>query len=263
MNYQIKETLLTVKDLVVAYGPKVILNHINIEIHNITRPGVKQGQVVCLLGPSGIGKTQLFKCIAGLQKPTLGSIVLNSTNQTVKPGDVGVVFQSYPLLKHRTVGGNLKFAADKVGKTKEEIEVFLNKFDLAKVRDSYPIQLSGGQRQRTAIIQQLLCSSHFILMDEPFSGLDILMKRKTMEVITNISLEDELNTIIITTHDINTAVALADTIWMLGKSPDGVGATIVKSINLMDRGLAWMRPDSVELHSSYKSVISEIKGCFV
>lgn len=258
MTHEFKETLLTIKNLGISYGEKVILKDINLEIKNVIRPNVKQGQIVCLLGPSGIGKTQLFRCISGLQTPTTGQVTLMDQNKKVKRGDVGVVFQSYPLLKHRTVWGNLKFT----GKSDQEITNLMEKFDLIKVKNSYPIQLSGGQRQRTAIIQQLLCSSHFLLMDEPFSGLDILMKKKTMDVIKGIALEDELNTVIITTHDIGTAVRLADTLWILGHCADGIGATIVKSISLIDRGIAWLDPDMVGKHFSYEPLMDEIKDCF-
>lgn len=259
MIYQISNIIFQVKDLSLSYGSKTILHNINLEVKDITRPGISQGQIVCLLGPSGSGKTQLFKCLSGLQKPTSGEIKLFQKDP-VKAGDVGVVFQNYPVLKHRTVLSNLKFAAKQAGKPLEEIMSLLREFHMEERKDLYPIQLSGGQRQRVAIMQQVLCGSHFILMDEPFSGLDLIMKQKAVDLILKVSLKDEYNTIIITTHDIATALIISDTIWVLGRIPDQEGATIVKCYNLIERGLAW-NPD-VEKHPNFYSTMLEIKELF-
>lgn len=259
MIYQMKDGIFQVEDLSLKYGDKTILHDINLVIHDITRPGVTQGQVVCLLGPSGIGKTQLFKCLSGLQKPTTGHVKLYATNE-VRAGDVGVVFQNYPVLKHRTVLSNLKFAAKQAGKPIEEVISLLQEFHMEERKDLYPVQLSGGQRQRVAIMQQVLCGSHFILMDEPFSGLDLIMKQKAVDLILKVSLKDEYNTIIITTHDIATALVISDTIWVLGRVPEQEGATIVKQYNLIERGLAWN--PNVEKHPNFYSTMLEIKELF-
>src|ERR1700744_6253975 len=105
-QYSLAERLLTIENLSVTYD-KPILHDINLSINNIVRPNMVQGQVVALLGPSGIGKTQLFRCIAGLQKPTNGKVMLNGTAHEVQAGQVGVVQQHYPLLNHRTIISNL------------------------------------------------------------------------------------------------------------------------------------------------------------
>jgi ABC-type nitrate/sulfonate/bicarbonate transport system ATPase subunit len=257
--YTKNQRLLTVDHVSLSYGPKKILNDINLVIDDIVRPGMTQGQVVSLLGPSGIGKTQLFRCIAGLQNPTNGAITLNGGHQ-VQAGDVGVVFQNYPLLKHRTVWGNLKRAADSAGKKPDDIKAMLERFGLADKGPLYPIQLSGGQRQRVAIIQQLLCSSHFILMDEPFSGLDILAKRKVQEAILEVSTADELNTVIITTHGIEEAVAVSDMIWVLGRKEGVDGAVCVAQIDLIERDLCWHT--DIEHHPAFHPTVMEIKALF-
>ena len=102
-QYEMKERLMTIENLGISYGPKVILRDVNLHIDNIVRPGMSQGQTVALLGPSGIGKTQLFKAIAGLLTPTMGSVLIGSPTHKVLAGEIGVVQQSYPLLSHRTV----------------------------------------------------------------------------------------------------------------------------------------------------------------
>jgi ABC-type nitrate/sulfonate/bicarbonate transport system ATPase subunit len=262
-SYHLAERLLNIQNLGVKYGEKVILRDVNLEVYNIVRPGMEQGQVVALVGASGIGKTQLFRCIAGLQRPSNGSVVAdNGNNDPVKAGDVGVVFQNYPLLKHRSVLSNLKLAAKK-GKQLEKIDFYLKRFGLDDRKDLYPAQLSGGQRQRAAIIQQLLCSDHFLLMDEPFSGLDIKMKDEVCKLIIEVSTVHEKNTIILTTHDIDTAVRIADHVWVLGYQRDEngnhiPGATCIKSIDLIERGLAW-NPDVMN-HSLFMPTVREIES---
>ena len=109
-KYTLGETILTVKDVSLKLQDKLILRDINLEVKDIIRPNVNTGQIIGFLGPSGRGKTQLFKLLAGLNKPTTGTIILgdgeNASN--VKAGDVGVVAQNYPLMEHRTVWSNLE-----------------------------------------------------------------------------------------------------------------------------------------------------------
>jgi ABC-type nitrate/sulfonate/bicarbonate transport system ATPase subunit len=261
--YTKQERLLTIAGLNLSYGDKVILRDINVEVDDIIRPDLVQGQVVALLGPSGIGKTQLFRCIAGLQQPTTGQVLLNEVKLPVRAGDVGVVQQAYPLLNHRTVWSNLMLAGahrKSAGDTKAEAEAFLHHFGLSDKKDAYPVELSGGQRQRVAIIQQLLCSEHFLLMDEPFSGLDIIAKARVCETILKVSTADCLNTVIFTTHDLESAVRLADEIWVLGREKDKPGATVIKRYNLIERGLAW-DPDIMH-NSAFWPMVQELQELF-
>jgi ABC-type nitrate/sulfonate/bicarbonate transport system ATPase subunit len=259
-SYSRQERLLTIENLRVAYGDKVIINNVNITIDNVVRPGLSQGQVVALLGPSGVGKTQLFRCISGLQRPTTGKILLGVEQKPTQAGDAGVVMQHYPLLEHRTVKSNLKLICN----DEKRVMDMLTRFELQDKVGLYPIQLSGGQRQRIAIIQQMLCSEHFLLMDEPFSGLDVIAKSAVMHLVQEVAAMDEQNTIIITTHDIEAAVAVADTVWIMGRQFDqngaSLGATIIDQVDLIDRGLAWN--PNVESHPEYYPVVSRMKQMF-
>ncbi len=267
--YRIGERLLTIDQICVNYD-RPILTNITAAIDNIIRDGMHQGQVVCLLGPSGIGKTQLFRCIAGLQTPASGGVYLNGKRTPVTPGEVGVVAQNYPLLNHRTVFGNLLVAArQKIADEKEahaKVVELLHDFDLADQALAYPASLSGGQRQRVAIAQQLLCSSHFLLMDEPFSGLDPKAKTAVCKTILKVSTVDELNTTIVITHDIESSIRIADTIWVLGREFDAnhqaiPGATIKYTYDLIARGLAWH--EEIEATTEFFELNKELKQRFM
>lgn len=249
-NYESKETLIGARNIHVRFGDKVVLRGVNIEIKNLIRPGsgIEQGQVVALLAPSGMGKTQLFRCIAGLQKPTEGEVLLTANNTPVKTGMVGVVPQNYPLFVWRTVLGNLQLAARAKGLSqsdaKTEAMKMLAYFGLEHIAKNYPSEISGGQQQRVAIARQILSSDHFLLMDEPFSGLDILAKESLIRKILELSIRHEQETLIVTTHDITSAVSIADRVLILGRDHDQAGnpipgAYVRYDFNLINEGLAW------------------------
>jgi ABC-type nitrate/sulfonate/bicarbonate transport system ATPase subunit len=159
MTYQKNEVILRAENIGLQFGDKVILRDINFELHNIVRPDVTQGQVVSLIGRSGIGKTQLFKILAGLNQPTTGTVKIGSDMHKVKEGEVGVVSQNYILFNHRSVRSNLLIALerDKKGtdlQKKDMVADYADKFNLKEHLDKYPMQLSGGQRQRVGACRQ-------------------------------------------------------------------------------------------------------------
>lgn len=263
-----KEILLQVTNASLVFGDKVILRPINIAIKDI----VGHGQVVGLLGPSGIGKTQFFRVLSGFQKPTTGEVTIVDGLQKpipVRPGLVGVVAQSYPLFRHRTVQQNLVMAAKARGldgkAALEQSMEFLKRFQLQDHLQKFPAQLSGGQRQRIAIAQQLLCSEHYLLMDEPFSGLDPVMLDEVCRMIQEVADINELNTIIVITHDIRAAVKVADTLWIMGRDRDEKGniipgAYVKYFYDLVERGLAWH--PNVSDTPEFNTFAHEIKDLF-
>jgi NitT/TauT family transport system ATP-binding protein len=269
-QYTRTDTLLDIQDVSVSYGNKPILKNMTARIRDVIRPGMTQGQIVGLLGPSGIGKTTLFKVLAGILTPDTGQVLIGSTGKLVTPGNVGVVAQNYPLLDHRTVMSNLVFSGQQTGLNKKEARELakhsLEEFNMLEHADKYPIQLSGGQRQRVAIAQQLICSQHFLVLDEPFSGLDVIALTKVRELFLDVSTRDEKNTFIIVTHDVTSAVAIADTIWLMGRDRDAngdviPGARLMEEIDLIERDICWHddvvnRPPAVQL-------IREIKEKFL
>ena len=268
-QYAFASTLLKAENVSLNIGGNQILKDVNVEIKDIIRPGYKMGQVVGFLGPSGIGKTKLFEVLAGLLEPTSGKVTINNPAIPVKAGLVGVVQQNYPLFNHRTVYGNLDVAAKKTCKDaaerKKKIDEILNRFKLSDKGTLYPAQLSGGQKQRVAIAQQLLCSENFLLLDEPFSGLDPLMVEEVGNMLSEIAHSNELITIIIVSHDIVSTASIADTLWLMGRDRDAKGniipgSKIKHTYNLIDKGLAWQK--DIDTKPEVLDFVREVKGMF-
>jgi polar amino acid transport system ATP-binding protein/sulfate transport system ATP-binding protein len=120
----------------------------------------------------------------------------------------------------------------------------LKAFELADKVKEYPAKLSGGQRQRIAILQMLICREPFILMDEPFASLDLVNIERACETISKAADLNDLNTIVVVTHDVTAAVAIADHVWLLGYERDATGAvipgaTIIETFDLLERGLCY------------------------
>ena len=276
LGYEYKNVILKVENVSLKLGENQILRDVNVEIRDVVRPGYTTGQIIGFLAPSGMGKTKFFECLAGIRKPDTGTILIGEDQKPTKIGRVGVVQQNYPLFMNKTVLGNMKAAASGFANKTERndrIENVLTKFGLADKKSFYPAQLSGGQKQRAAIAQQILCANNFLLMDEPFSGLDINMINEISDTIKEVAHMHELNTIIIVSHDIHSTVAISDTIWMMGRDREIKedesgnqistiipGAKIKFKYNLMKRGLAWQ--DDVENHPEFSKLINEIKGEF-
>ena len=259
MNYSLGESLLKLDNISLNFGTKKVLRDINIEVKNIVADETV-GQVITLLGKSGIGKTQLFKIIAGLMPPTTGEILIGKAQVPVQAGVVGMVLQSYPLFAHLTLMENLEL----VCRDKSKIESYLEDFDIIQHRDKYPSQLSGGQKQRTAISQQLLCSEHYILLDEPFSGLDPVAIDKLCKILTKVANSDSQNTIIISSHILEPSIAISDEIWMLGNEYDGDkkidGAIIKYTEDLAAEGFAW-HPD-VRKDPKFREAVERVRELF-
>ncbi len=279
MSYEIKKAILSINNLSVAYDGKVIIKDINLIEHDVVRPDQVQGQVIAVVGRSGRGKSTFFKALTGLVRPTTGTVLIPDLSNNefddeqrareVLEGDVGFVDQKYTLLRHLTIEGMCHFALRKSDYSNEEkkniTERYLKDWELYQMKNQYPYQLSGGQRQRTAIIMQLLCSGHknyYLVMDEPFSGLDVKNVNDVKKYFKLINNMHEQNTIIFSTHDIELAVELAQSIYVIGyPTIEGKLAdygTIVKHFDLKESGLAWQEEfnqDHIQLANQVKEVM--------
>lgn len=243
--------------------PKLLLRDIGTEtkpflINDVKRIDVEnQGQIVAVLGRSGGGKSTFFKLLAGLNKPTTGEILIPNGGDIltpVKEGAVGFVQQTYPLSRNQSVRSMLMEAAamGKVPRRERRamVDQYLKDWGIYNQSGQSANQLSGGQRQRVAIIEQLLCSHHFIILDEPFSGLDVKNTEALKETFRKITTVDEINTIFFSTHVIQLATELADQIFVIGYEYDEQGnqlegGTIVAQYDLKAMGIAW-RPYGAE-----------------
>ncbi len=191
---------------------------------------IDDGELVCLLGPSGCGKTTLLRLIAGLDQPTSGEIIANGEKVLKPSGDRAVIFQQYSLFPWLTVLQNVTFGLEMTNKgSKEEnvaaAERYLTSVGLIDFKDSYPHELSGGMKQRVAIIRSLLNHSPILLMDEPFSALDMQNRHKLQSQLIGVWKRFE-NTIVFVTHDVDEAVYLADKIVIMGKNPGRIDKVI-------------------------------------
>ena len=196
-----------------SFNNKTVLNIINLEL--------KEGEIISLLGPSGCGKSTTLKIIAGILDFDKGDILFNDNsikNTTTKNRNVGIVFQEYLLFPHMTVYENIEFGlkmkkvrkGDRDKKVKELIE-------LVKLKDyhnKYPSELSGGQKQRVAIARTLAVNPQVLLLDEPFSNLDINLRQEMREFVSTLQKELKVTTILVT-HDKEEALMMSDKIAVM------------------------------------------------
>ena len=263
ITHERRECLLKVENVSLSFPGKLVLRDINFCIYDITRPGVLQGQVVSLIGRSGIGKTQLFRIMAGFKKPDTGQILIDKEQRPVHAGDMGVVPQNYYLFPWHKVRKNFALAASKnpalkASDTASVIAQYAEDFGLAEHLDKYPMQLSGGQRQRASIIQQLINGSNFLLLDEPFSGLDAISIKQVTAVLNKVSLSDEIKTLIIVSHDLESSLALSDTALILRREEGKEGATITHTIDLIARDLSWQQ--DIRHKPEFHKLIEEVES---
>jgi NitT/TauT family transport system ATP-binding protein len=184
---------------------------------------------VSLLGPSGCGKSTLLRCVAGLERPTAGTIVLRGTEVTTPPDDMGIVFQRDVLLDWLTVLRNIllpaKIRRQPLDQWRPKAERLLELIGLDGFANRFPWELSGGMRQRVAICRALLLDPALLLMDEPFGALDAMTRDELNLELQRLWLDDA-KTVLFVTHSIAEAVFLSDQIVVMSRSPGRVVDTV-------------------------------------
>ena len=215
-------SILEVRDVSKSFDGENIINNISMSL--------KEGEIVSLLGVSGGGKTTLFNIIAGLSLPDEGSIQLEGTDITGKPGHISYMLQKDLLLPYRTIADNvalpLMIKGMKKKEAREKALSYFSEFGLEGTEKKYPSQLSGGMRQRAALLRTYLFSEKVALLDEPFSALDMLTKQAIHEWYLDVMQKIQLSTLFIT-HDIDEAILLSDRIYLLTGKPGRITTEIV------------------------------------
>ena len=206
---------LEVSDLGHRFSDKPVLNGVSFRL--------EEGQIGCLLGPSGCGKTTVLRLIAGFDAPKAGEIRIggervSSPDQALPPEarKIGMVFQDYALFPHLTIARNVAFGLRHLDKPARDARVaaMLETVGLAGRAEAYPHELSGGQQQRVALARALAPKPRLLLLDEPFSNLDVELREKLALEVRDI-LKHEGITALLVTHDQHEAFAMADAIGVM------------------------------------------------
>ena len=213
-----EKEILRAEHITKSYGEKQVLYDINFSL--------KEGELVCLLGISGVGKTTLFNVLSGLTAPDEGKVLLASENGftdiTEKNGMLSYMLQKDLLLPHMHVVDNVALPLTLKGvpkkKARETASEYFKRFGLDGTQNKYPAQLSGGMRQRAALLRTYLCGNKVALLDEPFSALDTITKASMQEWFLEVMDELKMSTIFIT-HDIDEAILISDRIYIMSGSP--------------------------------------------
>lgn len=213
---------LEVKNVSKCFGENFVLKDVSLELN--------QGELVCLLGVSGGGKTTLFNIISGLLSPDSGQVLLDGKDITNQPGNISYMLQKDLLLPYRTIEDNvampLLLKGMKKKQARKQVSPLFSQFGLEGTQKKYPAQLSGGMRQRAALLRTYMFSSDVALLDEPFSALDTITKSSMHKWYLNVMQQIRLSTLFIT-HDIDEAILISDRIYLLSGSPGEITGEIV------------------------------------
>jgi lipopolysaccharide export system ATP-binding protein len=203
------------ENLVKRYRSRTVVKNVSVE--------VEQGEIVGLLGPNGAGKTTSFYMIVGLIAPNEGKIFLNNEDITREPvykraqKGIGYLAQEASVFRKLTVEDNLRAVLEMSKLTKEEqqarVESLIREFGLVKIRKNLGIQLSGGERRRTEIARALAIDPKFILLDEPFAGVDPIAVEDIQDIVSH--LKEKNIGILITDHNVHETLSITDRAYLL------------------------------------------------
>ena len=224
-----------------SYDGNVIFDNFNIEF--------SEGNICCILGASGCGKTSLLNIIGGVLKPDSGNI------EGIENKTISYIFQEPRLLPWKTVRDNIDFVLSRemnLSERKSKLDELLKLVDMEGFADYYPSQLSGGMSQRVSLARAFALPSQIILMDEPLSGLDVSLKRNILNRFVDIWKNDR-RTVIYVTHDIDEALMLGNEIFVIGEKP--VKVLLHKKIETVLEKRNLVSPDISEIRNNILEVL--------
>ena len=198
---------LQVDSLKKKYGTKLVLDNISFN--------QKEGEIISLIGASGIGKSTLLKCLAGLCDTNSGRIILDRNeihDLDANKRKISYVFQESPLFPHMNVLQNILFNMKEYDQNR--LNFLLEKTELENLINRFPYELSGGENQRAAVVRSLIRNPDLLLLDEPFSNLDTVSKKYVKEIVFEIIKESNITTIIVN-HDIEESLEISDRIMII------------------------------------------------
>ena len=234
--------IIETKNLVKIYGDRSVVNDVSFEVN--------KGEVVCLLGPNGAGKTTTFYMVVGLVKPNRGQVLLNGEDISAWPmnlrskAGIGYLPQEASIFRKLTVDENIKLVLEMndkltVNEKKKKLEELLDEFGVTKLRSESAISLSGGERRRVELARALAASPDFILLDEPFTGIDPIAIGEIKDTIRKLS-EDKGLGVLITDHNPKATLSITDRAYVIfdgkikiqGKSTDVAVDPVAKEFYL-------------------------------
>ena len=244
-----------------AYNDELLAqNHFAVEDINLQ---VKQGEFIAIVGPSGCGKSTFMKLTTGLKMPSKGTIHVDGQAVTGPLKISGMAFQASSLLPWRTTLDNVLLPLEivepyrsnfkqKKAEYAERARKLLNTVGLGGYEDKFPWQLSGGMQQRASICRALIHEPKMLLLDEPFGALDAFTREELWCILRDLWTEQKFNVILVT-HDLRESVFLADTVYVMSKSP---GRFVVK------REIDLPRPRDLEITYTpeFTHIVHELRG---
>lgn len=203
------------RNITKRFGSNTVIDNINLAI--------PKGEMVSLLGPSGCGKTTILRLVAGLEKPTSGQIFIDGedvTERSIQQRDICMVFQSYALFPHMSLGENVGYGLKMLGVPRAEVKTRVKEamamVDLDGFENRYVDQISGGQQQRVALARALILKPKVLLFDEPLSNLDANLRRSMRDKIRDLQKQFNITSLYVT-HDQSEAFAVSDTVLVMNK----------------------------------------------
>lgn len=241
------DIILHVDHMTKSFGDLKVLDDVSFD--------VRRGEFLCIVGPTGCGKTTFLNCITGLYDLTAGQILVNGEPVDTKKHNIAYIFQEYSTMSWLTVEENVAFGLKMKRKPKEvidrEVSEVLEMVGLTKYKDYYPVELSTSMLQRVVIARAFAVKPDILLMDEPYGQLDVELRFR---------LEDELiklwkklgTTVIFITHNIEEAVYLSENVLVLTNKPTSIKK---KLVNTLPRPRSVVAPEFIELRNQVTELI--------